>query len=363
MNDQQPNHDDETYDFVSLPPSAAREQIVTKDRSSTGHDRVTGLSGAVHGCFVCFAPVRVGTGVFELSGSAKKPVLYQPMFRVDDKPTIPASSIKGVVRAVVEGITASCILTKATNVQGLQPCTVTDLDRPASVKLCPACRIFGAQGFLGRAAFTDAPLVKGKTSEEKLPWLWAPQDDQRERYYRGGKPKGRKFYRHGATEKGPVKSEVCGRGSVFRVRVDFRDLTKAELGLLLIGLGCAPAGQQAIRHKLGGSKPSCCGSVDFVLEHLRIDDPMARWSGASGVEPNGQTDAGELAAQEATGSDAPKQTSKEVQDEANTYMDAALDKKSGLILTAQYAQLLNILADPAGTGHTCGYQPRPGGHD
>lgn len=359
MDNQRPDRDDDPYDSVSLPAGAVREQIVSKDRLRTGHDRVTGLSGAVHGCFVCSAPVRVGTGVFELDNRA----LYQPMFRVGDKPTIPGSSIKGAVRSVVEAITASCILTKAKVPNSLMPCAITDLDHPSGAKLCPACRIFGAQGFLGRVALTDAPLVNGETARERLPWLWAPQDDQRERYYRVGKPKGRKFYRHGATEHGPVQSEVCGRGSAFRLRVDFRDLTNAELGLLLIGLGCAPDGQPAIRHKLGGSKPSCCGSVNFVLEQLRVENPMARWSRGAGAESHGQKDAGEVAAQDAAGGDAPKHASEEVQQEADTYMEAALDNESGLILAVQYGELLSILADPAGTGHSCGYQPRPGGHD
>jgi len=273
-------YEDGPYDFVPLADSVMLERLLTGtgDAKRTGHDAATGCAGTIRGMYTAATPVRVGTGIFELGTSSEEPLIYQPMFRVAGTPAIPGSSLKGAVRSVVEAITASCIQTSA-SVMRLRSCSIKkDID-PNMAELCPACRIFGAQGFLGRVAFDDARLLEGDTTFADLPALWRPRKEQRKRYYRpDGKPKGRKFYRHGYPETGDIPSEICPASSVFSVRVDFHDLSPAELGLLLIGIGCQTAqDNRPMMHKLGGSKPSCCGSVKFRLKELHVATPAKRW--------------------------------------------------------------------------------------
>ncbi|HEY7067231.1 MAG TPA: RAMP superfamily CRISPR-associated protein [Chloroflexota bacterium] len=249
---------------------ARRDPLFTQ-----GHDRVApgSLGGWLEGRLVALTPLHVGTGTFERTArllpalAAETPLLY-PLVRMGNVPIVPGTTLKGALRAVAEAITASCLTVRgqATRLlppplHTLRPCTRRDA-------LCPACRLFGGQGYLGRVRVADAPLVEGSTAIAHAPQRYAP------RAGRGAPPPGRRFYGHGRPATGTVPIEVAPEGCAFAWRIDFANLQPAELGLLLIALG---QGEPPLRFKLGGYKPACLGSAEFSVTALTVDDPATRY--------------------------------------------------------------------------------------
>ena len=177
-------------------------------------------------------------------------------FRRNGRLTIPGSSLKGAVRSIVEAISSppSCLrVTRARAAE--QPTNVQTCSQKE--RLCISCRMFGAMGYLGQVRFRDAVLDIGEPTIISTPSLFAPRTRER-LYVREGKIVGRKFYRHGTLARGNVPLEACAPDSRFHLRVDFDNLSHAQLGLLLTALG---QGEPKLHLKLGGAKPACCGSV------------------------------------------------------------------------------------------------------
>jgi hypothetical protein len=229
------------------------------------------VTGVIVGELVAHTPVHVASGNVELTGGGRIP-LVKAHFRTGGKPAIPGSSLKGVIRSVFEAISRSCVRVQSRKLrnklpQGFeQPCGEL---RNTNDLLCPACRLFGAMGYQGQVRFADALLVEGNTSVILSPSLFAPRTHARIYYGGDGKVVGRKFYFHGQPAKGNVPLEVCEAESRFRLRVNFVNLTKAELGLLLTALG---QGSLPFALKLGGAKPACCGSVEVQVASVETWD-------------------------------------------------------------------------------------------
>jgi hypothetical protein len=115
-------------------------------------------------------------------------------------------------------------------------------------------------GYLGQAHFSDAIAQQGKTEFIHLPSFFQPRSRESV-YYDGGKIAGRKFYMHGRdgkTAPGNVPTEVCPVETAFSLRIDFENLSDAQIALLLCALG---QGSPSLIPKLGGGKPACCGSI------------------------------------------------------------------------------------------------------
>lgn len=257
------------YDFVSLTGKCQPESV------RDGHARAENLSGNIEAVYEVLTYLHIGTGITEAS-TGKLPPLYQPTFRVNGKPRIPGSSLKGAVRTVVEAITPSCVLqTKARTTAGRR----TSCSDPS--KLCPACRMFGAMGFLGRVSFSDGRPISGGTTMVSLPQMWRPRPEEAQRYYQAdGQPRGYKFYLHGQVDRGSVPVEVWHTGSKFSVGVQFVDLTERELGLLCVAMGVSPDEAPGLTLKFGGHKPSCCGSARLSTDgetRVIARDPVERW--------------------------------------------------------------------------------------
>jgi len=216
--------------------------------------------------------------------------------RRDGRRYIPGTSLKGVVRSVVEAVTHSC----------LQQIDEKKIDRSArrqdrrlsvllegcsdETGLCPACGLFGTLGYTGRVNFRDFLQVSGDGRIVHRPIAHPPQPDRSQSnkrqtqgiiYYTSDEKrrlKGRKFYLHG---KQPVDAtgkyeavEVCKRGSCFEGRMDVNGLTDAELGLLLWGLGFP----DRFRLKVGGSKPFGYGSVALkTVQVCLVENPLAAY--------------------------------------------------------------------------------------
>jgi CRISPR-associated protein Csm3 len=252
------------YQFVSFPAGDPRRE------RPAGHDHYGGdlLTGRLEGIVTALSPVHVASGQIELTG--RKPSLVKAHFRCGGRLTIPGSSLKGVIRSIVETISdpPSCLrITRARYDE--QPQNVKACGRKES--LCVACRMFGAMGYLGQVHFHDAVAEAGQSTIIETPSLFAPRTRERT-YLEKGKVKGRKFYRHGDLAAGNVPLEVCPPGSRFGLKVDFENLSDAQLGLLILALG---QGTPKLYPKLGGGKPACCGSVEIALTSLQLSAARA----------------------------------------------------------------------------------------
>jgi len=243
------------YDFV---PLSQRRPVY---EPPTGHHRYDRdlMSGTIEGTIVARSPVHVASGQLELTQT--QPPLRKAHFRCQGQLTIPGASLKGTIRSIVEAIShpASCLrVTQRRETSPWRACTQPD-------RLCPACRLFGAMGYLGQVAFHDAVLIEGESVMIESPPLFRPRPEA-PRYQSQDHYRGRKFYKHGELAAGRVPLEACAPESVFRLRVDFDNLSDAQLGLLLTALG---QGEPGLIPKLGGAKPVCLGSVAFQVDELR----------------------------------------------------------------------------------------------
>jgi hypothetical protein len=246
------------YDFVPLP-----DGVPVKEKPA-GHDRFKRglLSGAITGELIALTPVHVASGNIEMTGHDRVP-LVKAHFRTNGQIAIPGSSLKGTVRSILEAITYSCVrvqsrITREGLRRGFEPCEVRD----ERSKLCPACRIFGAMGYQGQVNVADAILASGDFRATFSPSLFQP---------RAGRIKGRKFYYHGEPAAGNVPLEACTEGSRFNLRIDFVNLSEAELGVLLTAMGQT---EPPFALKLGGAKPTCRGSMEVKLTAVETRDDL-----------------------------------------------------------------------------------------
>ncbi|MCS6882472.1 MAG: RAMP superfamily CRISPR-associated protein [Oscillochloridaceae bacterium] len=254
------------YDFVPLPAGKPQRQ------PPAGHHRYQpgALSGTLQAVIVARSPVHVASGILEQVPGDRQYPLVKGHFRTGGVPAIPATSLKGCVRSIVEAISRSAV--QVTRAQALP----NDYRPPRSAEeLDVAQRIFGALGYQGLARFADAPLREGKVITVPTPQLFRPRPEAMDAYFDGRTPRGRKFYMHGKLAKGNLPLEACDVGSRFDLRLDFSNLTPGELGLILIALGL---GEPRLWPKLGGGKPACLGTIEVLEPRLTRDDPQARYA-------------------------------------------------------------------------------------
>jgi len=247
------------YTFVPLPRQAAY-------RMPVGHQQYLELSGTLHATMVARSPVHVASGLLEQTNDRNYP-LVKAHFRTRGRLAIPATSLKGCIRSIVEAISPSAVA--ITRVRPL-PREIEPSRSPE--RLDVAQRIFGALGYQGQVRFSDATHEAGEVEIVPTPQLFRPRADSVSTYFVGNRPKGRKFYMHGKLAGGDLPLEACGVGSQFRFRMDFENLTAGELGLLLIALGL---GEPRLWPKLGGGKPACLGTVEVVEKQLERLDTYA----------------------------------------------------------------------------------------
>lgn len=236
------------------------------------------LHGTLHGEIQVLTPVHVGSGDLEmvrnLAPEPENPEhvpLVAEFFRAEfeSKPvlTIPGSSLKGAFRHLFELITFSCFAQANRNPrrggfnvdQDLRACRF----RPDRVhnELCPACRVFGGQGYLGQVFFRPSRMQAGQQGRiEFVPQRWAPKVNARNAAKR-------KLYTHDRSSEDRIEPvETLSPGATLKLEVDFRNLTQAELGLLLIVLG--QDNDAPIYPKLGGVKAHGFGAVQITLDRL-----------------------------------------------------------------------------------------------
>lgn len=248
------------YDFVEIEPLSRDDR-----RHPKGHDQYHSdtVSGRLEATLIVATPLHVSSGRMRMR-KGQEPPLVKELTRVNDQPCIPASTLKGVVRSVVEAITRSCVrITRARRNQlprGAAECR-------DETNLCLACRMFGALGFEGHVRFGDAVLSEGSVGIARMPALYGPRN-RAGVYYAGGEVKGRKFYKHGQPViRADTPVEVLKPESRLMFTLRFENLLPGEVGVLLTALGL---GEQQLVLKLGGGKPACYGSVAVSLDDLQI---------------------------------------------------------------------------------------------
>jgi len=249
------------YAFVPL----TRKQ----EQHPAGHQRLQQLNGTLSAVLVARSPVHIASGLLEQTQDRQFP-LVKAHFRTGGRLAIPATSLKGCIRAIVEAISPSAV-----TITRLRP-----LPREAEPSRSPdsldvAQRIFGALGYEGQVRFSDAVSESGASIIVPTPQLFRPRPEAIGTYFVGRQPKGRKFYMHGALAKGDLPLEACPADSRFAFRVDFTNLTSGELGLLLYALGL---GEPRLWPKLGGGKPACLGTVEVVEPQVQVIDTEAAYS-------------------------------------------------------------------------------------
>jgi CRISPR/Cas system CSM-associated protein Csm3 (group 7 of RAMP superfamily) len=219
-----------------------------------------------------------------------------------DEYIIPGTSIKGLLRTVVETLCNGCMTVFRTP----QEYTHNPLPNSFSycqhnTSLCISCRLFGmmqagqrnAQVFLGKVNIGDARAYENNPEFYGPIYtavLDAPKPRHRAFYLdeQGRYIAGRKFYFHHAGEPHterrliPIRDtgnyrnqyiEPLDIGTDFDARIDFTNLEADEFAALLLAIML----QLDMRHKIGYGKPIGLGSVQLAITALQLVDYSKRY--------------------------------------------------------------------------------------
>lgn len=236
-------------------------------------------------------------------------------------PTIPGTSVKGMVRTVFEALTDSCMTLFAgtyKNKKETKAKTNNGVAYPAAEHahdlcgkdggLCPACTVFGTiKGDLlyqGKVCISDAT---GRTEDiESVDWvlkeLSSPKPGRHPPFYAlngcnpSTGPRGRKFYYHhdpaalditqsDHNHRNRRIEECIRRFSVLTSSISFHNLTEIHLSALLYSLELdavfermdngTSRSRRSLAHKIGMAKPLGLGSLAITITDGDI------WRGAS----------------------------------------------------------------------------------
>jgi CRISPR/Cas system CSM-associated protein Csm3 (group 7 of RAMP superfamily) len=247
------------YEFVPLPQG----RIPTAPPAGHHRYRQNSYTGVLTTIVVARSPVHVASGLLEPTSDRQYP-LVKGHFRTKGQLAIPGTSLKGCIRSIAEAISRSSVQVSRSRdlPRDYQPSEVRERDRrEQNVQLDVAQRIFGALGYQGMVRFADAVLVEGRAMIVPSVQLFRPRAEAHDTYFDGRQPRGRKFYMHGALAQGNLPLEACAEGSRFALRMEFENLSAAELGLVLTALGL---GEPRLWPKLGGAKPACLGTIEMT---------------------------------------------------------------------------------------------------
>jgi len=270
-----PNAEPKPFVLVDI-PSAAPER-----KPATTHEKFSGLTGRLELTFTVVSEyLFVGSGAYEFDPHARgdRPDVWYTFYRRNGQICVPGTSIKGAIRTIVEAISNSCVSQirrprEQVRSNAHQLCRFKDENSP----LCPACRLFGTTGYRGRVHFSDFLLQSPEKVEiVKIGELWEPKrvDPSKRRFYEQKKFEPVKDLR---PQSGFRFVEAVPKGTKFQGILAFENLSEAELGLILRGLGWTTKDEAKEKKvvivftpKIGGAKPRCFGSVKFSPVRLRL---------------------------------------------------------------------------------------------
>ncbi len=213
-------------------------------------DRVTGW---IELSFTTLEPLHVGSGASTYwdHGDGKRELVRDIVVQLvgdGSMPVIPGSSIKGAVRSVAEALGGGCALECRT-----------------AAEACVTCAIFGhlieQGGFLGRASFDDAHPIDADDANdavmlERMPQAFPPRISV-----------GRRIYAKTAAQgPGNVPYVVVDGKVAFRTKFHADNLTRSELGLVLLSAGV----DGSFRLRVGGARFAACGRVRVEVEGARL---------------------------------------------------------------------------------------------
>lgn len=217
-----------------------------------------------------------------------------------NKYIIPASSLKGEIRNIIEVLTNSCITNvKEKHLYKMVPKKFRTCDN--TEHLCFTCRLFGSVGnvmeeipvsqksYRGRVFFSDATINKDSKPLTLSLLLDRPRVDEKEKalkkFYTNseGKIKGRKFFWH--QEKLFEKNNLLKDFSLktdnkfstiscmdinqsFNFEVYFENLSDKELGTLVYALEL----EEGLLHKIGRAKAYGFGSCKIEIKEILLDN-------------------------------------------------------------------------------------------
>ena len=295
------------YWYVKLPDVEKVERNKKPIISHSNFDK-TKISGEIVCKLKTVTPVHVGSGIFELAkediGYSDYDGVVKAIVKENDRPVIPGSSLKGAFRSITEAISYSCILQ---NKFGFQSCSANDKES----KVCVCCNIFGAMGFMGRVRFSKATLIDKVNYQNhkpnqplKLAALNAPKERKAQKarkfyppidytsqdFWDNGSPndyyvtvknarpnEGHLVIEEWYGDKESFKNgkflepyEYVPKDVEFRFTVSFENLTKSEIGLILLGMGLNQENKIEFYPRLGGAKPLYLGVVQITVESFII---------------------------------------------------------------------------------------------
>jgi CRISPR/Cas system CSM-associated protein Csm3 (group 7 of RAMP superfamily) len=239
------------------------------------HEKFNGLNGYVDlEVKVQSDYLYVGSGMILLNGQNQS---YYAFARSNDKIVIPATGMKGSIRSVAEAISGSCPaqISKRERIVGLKDACTIKKDQEAMTKLCPACGLFGTNGYMGRIHFVDAtPVGNLKTKIIKISDLWPPRIARARKFYQT-----KSFVpQDNRAERNHRFLEVVPKDSTFSTKLFFENTSPGEMSLLIRSLGIGfpegfsdnPNPKYLVPIKIGGAKPRCLGAVRFALKGIRL---------------------------------------------------------------------------------------------
>lgn len=258
------------YELITFPKERPPK------KPPAGHHKYLGdrLHGTLFLTLKVQTTLHVSTGVVVMGSDigSRVPLIKTMVQNIDQKLSIQGSSLKGCIRSAYEAITNSTLAVITSRYKDKIPSD--RLPCKNKQELCPASQVFGALDWQGLIDFSDAKCENTGFATGFMPSLYRPRPDQRGAYFDArGNVAGRKFYYHTirAIDKGQnqgITVQQAAKEYTFRTQIQFKNLTPAELGTLLIVLGQDP--KYAIALKVGGGKPIGMGTMTVEVTAARV---------------------------------------------------------------------------------------------
>ena len=258
------------YELISFPKERPPKN------PPAGHHQYLGdrLHGTLFLTLKVQTTLHVSTGVVVMGSDigSRVPLIKTMVQNIDQKLSIQGSSLKGCIRSAYEAITNSTLAVITPKYKDKIP--QERLPCKNKQELCPASQVFGALDWQGLIEFSDAKCENTGFTTGFMPSLYRPRPDQRGAYFDArGNVAGRKFYYHTirAIDKGQnqgITVQQAAKEYTFKTQIQFKNLTAAELGTLLIVLGQDP--KYPIALKVGGGKPIGMGTMTVEVTAARV---------------------------------------------------------------------------------------------
>ena len=266
------------YDFVPIDWNARVERKEPK-----GHHCFDGLSGRIEGTITTLTPLFIP--------SSRQQIPQEFLTNRERQHIIPGTSLKGLVRSLVETIGPGCWWLFGGEHRNKLPRDFRQCKDKE--RLCIACRMFGLinGGTLlgGHVGFEDAVCEEPTPHDAIYTIILGSPKPRHSAFYLTptGQLAGRKFYFHHSEppldvgEWKPSRRNAqnqyikpIGSNSTFTFSAHFNNLAHDELSLLLYALVLEPE----LRHKIGYGKPAGLGSIEIKLTRLELIDYRQRYT-------------------------------------------------------------------------------------